>query len=158
MNVHGAKAIVPIVIKTVEIARQHGIFVVWVVREHDYRGRDVEHCCRHLYCPLRGGLTIKRTFGAKLVDGLVIQEGDYKLSNGINNLVVVGVPTPTSIRQTVFDAVAYNYQSVTVIFDATAAASADIHGANIFDMTNVGVLTPTLQQWCHVIADRSTNS
>ncbi|OMO54039.1 Isochorismatase-like protein, partial [Corchorus capsularis] len=35
-RVKGGKAIVPNVIKAVEIARQHGILIVWVVREHDY--------------------------------------------------------------------------------------------------------------------------
>lgn len=39
----------------------------------------------------------------------------------------IGVQTPNCIRQTVFDAVALDYQSVTVIFDATAAATPDIH-------------------------------
>jgi nicotinamidase-related amidase len=39
----------------------------------------------------------------------------------------VGVQTPNCIRQTVFDAVALDYQSVTVLVDATAAATPDIH-------------------------------
>ncbi|XP_040945706.1 probable inactive nicotinamidase At3g16190 isoform X2 [Gossypium hirsutum] len=145
MRVNGGKAIVPNVIKAVEIARQRGILIVWVVREHDYLGRDVELFRRHLYTPGKEGPTTKGYLGAQLVDGLVIKEGDYKLvktrfsaffathlhsflrSNGVNNLVVVGVQTPNCIRQTVFDAVAHNYQPVTVIVDATAAATADIH-------------------------------
>lgn len=39
----------------------------------------------------------------------------------------IGVQTPNCIRQTVFDAVALDYQPVTVLFDATAAATPDIH-------------------------------
>jgi nicotinamidase-related amidase len=39
----------------------------------------------------------------------------------------VGVQTPNCIRQTVFDAVALDYQPVTVLVDATAAATPDIH-------------------------------
>lgn len=39
----------------------------------------------------------------------------------------LGVQTPNCIRQTVFDAVALDYQSVSVIVDATAAATPDIH-------------------------------
>ncbi|XP_040940913.1 probable inactive nicotinamidase At3g16190 isoform X2 [Gossypium hirsutum] len=145
MRVNGGKAIVPNVIKAVETARQRGILIVWVVREHDYLGRDVELFRRHLYTRQKEGPTTKGCLGAQLVDGLVIKEGDYKLvktrfsaffathlhsflqSNGVNNLVVVGVQTPNCIRQTVFDAVAHNYQPVTVIVDATAAATADIH-------------------------------
>nr|XP_023915771.1 probable inactive nicotinamidase At3g16190 isoform X1 [Quercus suber]XP_023915772.1 probable inactive nicotinamidase At3g16190 isoform X2 [Quercus suber]POF06375.1 putative inactive nicotinamidase [Quercus suber] len=166
MLVNGGRAIVPNVIKAVEVARQRGILVIWVVREHDPLGRDVELFRRHLYTTGKVGPTVKGTEGAELVDGLVIKEGDYKLVKtrfsaffathlhsllqgaGINNLIITGVQTPNCIRQTVFDAVALDYQSVTVIFDATAAATPDIHAANIFDMKNVGVVTPTLQQWC----------
>ncbi|TXG68957.1 hypothetical protein EZV62_003892 [Acer yangbiense] len=165
MRVDGGKAIVPNVIKAVHIARQRGILVVWVVREHDPQGRDAELFRQHLYSPGKVGPTSKGSPGAELVDGLVIKEGDYKLvktrfsaffathlhsflhSEGIHNVVVVGVQTPNCIRQTVFDAVALDYQSVTVIVDATAAATPDIHAANIFDMKNVGVATPTLQEW-----------
>ncbi|XP_057968476.1 probable inactive nicotinamidase At3g16190 [Malania oleifera] len=166
LRVDGGKAIVPSVIKAVEVARQRGILVVWVVREHDPLGRDVELFRQHLYSAEKPGPTSKGSLGAELVDGLVIMEGDYKLvktrfsaffathlhsylqSSGINNLVVIGVQTPNCIRQTVFDAVALDYQSVTVIVDATAAATPNIHIANIFDMKNVGVATPTLQEWC----------
>lgn len=44
----------------------------------------------------------------------------------------VGVQTPNCIRQTVFDAVALDYQPVTVIVDATAAATPDIHTGTYF--------------------------
>ncbi|KAJ0008369.1 hypothetical protein Pint_29724 [Pistacia integerrima] len=183
MRVDGGKAIVPNVIKTVEMARQHGILVIWVVREHDPQGRDVELFRRHLYSLGKVGPTSKGSPGAELVDGLVIKEGDYKLvktrfsaffathlhsflqTAGIHSLVIAGVQTPNCIRQTVFDAVALDYQPVTVIVDATAAATPDIHlatsavryegdgtFANIFDMRNVGVPTPTLQEWCEADA------
>ncbi|KAF8400830.1 hypothetical protein HHK36_014132 [Tetracentron sinense] len=166
MEVSGGQAIVPSVIKAVEVARQRGIVVIWVVREHDPLGRDVELFRRHMYGAGKAGPTSKGSVGAELVDGLVIDEGEYKLVKtrfsaffsthlhsllqgaGINSLVVVGVQTPNCIRQTVFDAVALDYQSVTVIIDATAAATPEVHMANIFDMRNVGVKTPTLQEWC----------
>ncbi|KAM5579095.1 putative inactive nicotinamidase [Rosa sericea] len=165
MLVKGGKAIVPNVIEAVQMARQRGILVVWVVREHDPLGRDVELFRRHLYPAGKEGPTVKGQIGAELVDGLVIEEGDYKLvktrfsaffathlnsylkSNGVDSLVVIGVQTPNCIRQTVFDGVALDYKSITVIVDATAAATADVHSANIFDMANVGVATPTLQEW-----------
>ncbi|KAK2378682.1 hypothetical protein P8452_35333 [Trifolium repens] len=165
MLVKGGKNIIPNVIKAVEVARQRGILIVWVVREHDPLGRDVELFRRHLYTSEKVGPTSKGSEGAELVDGLVIREGDYKLVKtrfsaffsthlhsflqgaGINSLVVTGVQTPNCIRQTVFDAVALDYQSVTVLVDATAAATPDIHIANVFDMKNIGVATPTLQEW-----------
>ncbi|XLT07739.1 hypothetical protein HN51_053532 [Arachis hypogaea] len=165
MLVKGGKEIVPNVIKAVEVARQRGILIVWVVREHDPLGRDVELFRRHLYATGEVGPTSKGSPGAELVDGLEIREGDYKLVKtrfsaffathlhsvlqgaGINNLVITGVQTPNCIRQTVYDAVALDYQPVTVVVDATAAATPDIHLANVFDMKNIGVATPTLQEW-----------
>lgn len=173
MRVNGGRAIVPNVIKAVEVARHRGILVIWVVREHDSLGRDVKLFRRHLYPVGKVGPTVKGSVGAELVDGLVIKEGDYKLVKtrfsaffathlhsflqgaGIHNLVITGVQTPNCIRQTVFDAVALDYQPVTVIFDATAAATPDIHVANIVDMKNVGVAAPTLQEWCESDADLS---
>ncbi|KAL5575184.1 hypothetical protein UlMin_016883, partial [Ulmus minor] len=145
MRVNGGKAIVPNVIKAVQVARQRGILIIWVVREHDQLGRDVELFRRHLFAADTVGPTVKGTEGAELVDGLVIEEGDYKLVKtrmsaffathlhsflkgaGIDRLVITGVQTPNCIRQTVFDAVALDYQPVTVIVDATAAATPDIH-------------------------------
>ncbi|KAK7860073.1 putative inactive nicotinamidase [Quercus suber] len=128
-----------------ELRAQSRSAMMEVVREHDPLGRDVELFRRHLYTTGKVGPTVKGTEGAELVDGLVIKEGDYKLVKtrfsaffathlhsllqgaGINNLIITGVQTPNCIRQTVFDAVALDYQSVTVIFDATAAATPDIH-------------------------------
>ncbi|KAL3824372.1 hypothetical protein ACJIZ3_020401 [Penstemon smallii] len=165
MVVKGGEAIVPNVIKAVDVARSRGIPIIWVVREHDPLGRDVELFRRHLYTTDKPKPTSKGSVGAELVNGLVIKDGDYKLvktrfsaffnthlhsylrGTGINNLVITGVQTPNCIRQTVFDAVALDYETVTVIFDATAAATPDIHIANIFDMTNVGVKTPSLEEW-----------
>ncbi|EEF46426.1 catalytic, putative [Ricinus communis] len=147
MRVNGGKAILPNVIKAVDIARQRGILVVWVVREHDPLGRDVELFRRHFYSAGKVPPVSKGSPGAELVDGLVIEEGDYKLvktrfsaffntnlhsflqTEGIKSLVIAGVQTPNCIRQTVFDAVALDYHDVLVIVDATAAATPEIHAA-----------------------------
>ncbi|WJX48818.1 hypothetical protein P8452_35334 [Trifolium repens] len=165
IRLKGGKDIVPNVIMAVELARQRGILIVWVVREHNSLGRDIELFRRHLYTSGNVGPATKGSECAELVDGLVIKEGDYKLVKtrfsaffsthlhsvlqgaGINSLVVTGVQTPYCIRQTVFDAVSLDYQHVTVLVDATAAATPDIHLANVFDMTTIGVATPTLQEW-----------
>uniref|UniRef100_A0A7N0RH91 Isochorismatase-like domain-containing protein n=1 Tax=Kalanchoe fedtschenkoi TaxID=63787 RepID=A0A7N0RH91_KALFE len=163
--VNGGKAVVSNVVKAVGVCRNHGCLVVWVVREHDPLGRDVELFRRHFYAPGKIGPTAKGSVGADLVEGLVIEEGDYKLVKtrfsaffnthlhsvlqglGIDSLVVAGVQTPNCIRQTVFDAVALDYKSITVLVDATAAATPEIHMANILDMKNVGVTVRTLQEW-----------
>ncbi|XP_076881160.1 putative inactive nicotinamidase At3g16190 [Bidens hawaiensis] len=166
MRVDGGLTIVPNVIKAVDEARRRGFLVVWVVREHDPLGRDVELFRRHLYADGKPKPTSKGSKGAEPVDGLVIKPEDYKVAKtrfsaffnthlhsvlqgaGIDSLVVVGVQTPNCIRQTVFDAVALDYKSVTVIVDATAAATPDVHAANIYDMKNIGVAAPTLEEWC----------
>ncbi|KAF8644732.1 hypothetical protein HU200_066343 [Digitaria exilis] len=144
MLVAGGEAVVPAVAEAVAVARKRGIFLVWVVREHDPSGKDVELFRRHHYSGGKGP-TVKGLKGAELADGLVIKEGEYKLvktrfsaffathldsvlkTAGIKNLVIVGVQTPNCIRQTVFDAVALDYEKVTVLIDATAAARPDIH-------------------------------
>ncbi|KAK1616405.1 hypothetical protein QYE76_021922 [Lolium multiflorum] len=164
MLVAGGEAVIPAVAEAVAVARERGIFVVWVVREHDPSGRDVELFRRHLYSGVKGP-TVKGLKGAELADGLVIKKGDYKLVKtrfsaffathldsvlktlGIKNLVIVGVQTPNCIRQTVFDAVELDYEKVTVLIDATAAARPDIHLSNIRDMKTIGVETPTLEEW-----------
>ncbi|XP_042496300.1 probable inactive nicotinamidase At3g16190 isoform X2 [Macadamia integrifolia] len=166
VQVLGGPAIVPAVIKAVEMSRHRGMLVVWVVREHDPLGRDVELYSQRMYGTGKTGPLVKGSVGGELVDGLEIHEGEYKLVKtrfsaffathlhyflqraGINRVVVVGVQTPNCIRQTVFDAVELDYESVTVIVDATAAATPEVHNANIFDMKNIGVVTPTLQEWC----------
>ncbi|GJU41837.1 RNA-directed DNA polymerase, eukaryota, reverse transcriptase zinc-binding domain protein, partial [Tanacetum coccineum] len=101
--------------------------------------------CRHWYGEGKLKPSSKGSKGAELVDGLVIKDEDYKVvktrfsaffatnlhsvlqAAGIDSLVVVGVQTPNCIRQTVFDAVGLDYKSVTVIVDATAAATPDVH-------------------------------
>ncbi|KAI3996020.1 hypothetical protein MKX01_037517 [Papaver californicum] len=142
--VNGGQSIVPSVIKAVDIARLRGNLIVWSGKKTD---------------PL-----VKGSEGAELVDGLVITGNDYKLvktrfspffgtnlhsflrAAHIKKLVVVGVQTPNCIRHTVYDAVELDYQSVTVIVDATAAGTPEVHVANIVEMKNIGVATPTLQE------------
>ncbi|XP_078438941.1 isochorismatase family protein isoform X2 [Wolffia australiana] len=165
VQVKGGEAIIPAVIRAVGVARERGIHIVWVVREHDPQGRDVELFRRHMYGDGTGP-TVKGSAGAELAAGLEVKEGDYKLiktrfsaffgthlhslltASNIRRLVVVGVQTPNCIRQTVFDAVALDYPQITVISDATAAATPEVHHANILDIKNVGVATPTLEEWC----------
>ncbi|KAG6483362.1 hypothetical protein ZIOFF_060007 [Zingiber officinale] len=81
--------------------------------------------------------------GADLVEGLVIKDEDYKVVKtrfsaffatnlhqllqgcGIKNLVVIG----------------------TVVADTTTTAVPQVQLDNIRDMKNIGVATPTLQEW-----------
>ncbi|XP_022964605.1 probable inactive nicotinamidase At3g16190 [Cucurbita moschata] len=163
--VPGAYAILPSVYDALECARKRGMFVVWVVREHDPEGRDVERFRRHLYGSGKQNPVSKGSIGAELIEGFEIKEGEYKLvktrfsaffntnlhsllqATGITDLVICGVQTPNCIRQTVFDAISLDYHSITVLYDATAAASVQIHHDNITDMENVGVVVVRVDQW-----------
>lgn len=168
MWVKGGAAIVPAVQRAVSFAREKGSLIVWVVREHHISGRDVERFRRHHYALGQTGPMVKGTRGAELVDGLEPQAEDqvvvkYRFSAffgtnlhsvlhsaGIESVIVTGVQTPNCIRQTVFDAVAHDYHNVVVLADATGAASPEVHEANLSDMRNVGVSTPTLAEWMGV--------
>ncbi|XP_023548755.1 probable inactive nicotinamidase At3g16190 [Cucurbita pepo subsp. pepo] len=163
----GARAILPSVYRAVEIARKRGVFVIWVVREHDPEGRDVERFRRHYYGNGKLKPAAKGSRGAELVEGLEMKEGEYKLVKtrfsaffdtnlhsllqgvGITHLVVAGVQTPNCIRQTVFDAVSLDYHSITLLSDATAAATPKIHQDNITDIKNVGVVASKVDEWGH---------
>ncbi|CAK9204848.1 unnamed protein product [Sphagnum troendelagicum] len=162
--VRGGPSVIPAVKKAVSIAREKGAFIVWVVREHHVTGRDVEHFRRHLYDG-KSGPTSKGTDGAALVDDLIPLPGEHVLVKsrfsaffatnldlvlrrvGIEHIAVAGVQTPNCIRATAFDAIAHDYPSVVVLSDATAAASDEVHAANLFDLRNVSIATPTLDEW-----------
>ncbi|KAL7152461.1 hypothetical protein ABFS83_04G098600 [Erythranthe nasuta] len=109
MHVKAFEDVVPNVIKAVEVARNRNVPIIWVVREHDPLGRDVELFRRHLYGSADKPKPVsKGTVGAELVDGLFIEEGDYKLVKtrfssffnthlhsylqglGVNNLIITG--------------------------------------------------------------------
>ncbi|KAL2622951.1 hypothetical protein R1flu_003156 [Riccia fluitans] len=165
LHVAGGSAVVAEVKKSVSIAREKGAHVIWVLREHDANGRDVELFRAHLYPDGQIGPTVKGTYGSQLVEGLEPKSGEIILVKSrfsaffatnldlilrrldIKTVVVAGVQTPNCIRATAFDALALDYPKVVVLADATAAASAKVHDANLFDIRNVGIATPTVEEW-----------
>ncbi|XP_042426062.1 probable inactive nicotinamidase At3g16190 [Zingiber officinale] len=101
--------------------------------------------------------------GADLVEGLVIKDEDYKVVKtrfsaffatnlhqllqgcGIKNLVVIGKGFKL---QTVFDAVALDYHQVLSLQIQRLLLFLKFSSIdNIRDMKNIGVATPTLQEW-----------
>ena len=66
---------------------------------------------------------------------------------GIDHVVLAGVQTPNCIRATATDAVCLDIPRVTVLADATASDTAEVQGANLFDMRNLGVWTPSVAEW-----------
>jgi nicotinamidase-related amidase len=62
------------------------------------------------------------------------------------HVVLAGVQTPNCIRGTAWDAMSMDYR-VTVLADATAAATAEVQAANLRDMQAVQIRTPTVADW-----------
>ncbi len=56
----------------------------------------------------------------------------------IVNIIITGTQFPNCIRATAFDATALGYD-VTVITDATSAATEEIAISNIIDLENIGI-------------------
>eukprot|EP00873_Tetraselmis_striata_P000641 jgi/Tetstr1/420905/TSEL_011968.t1 len=163
LQVAGAMGCLPNVQEAVEVARGAGVHVVWVIREHDKDGVDVERSRAALFRD-GAGACIEGTPGAKLVEGLEVREGDRIVVKrrfsaffgtnldlilrrlGVTHVVVAGVQTPNCIRATAFDAMALDYH-VAVLSDASAAKTTDVHEANLFDMRQVDIHTPTVAGW-----------
>ena len=66
---------------------------------------------------------------------------------GVTHVVIAGVQTPNCIRATAFDALAEDFPAVSVLADCTASATDAVQAANLFDLRNAGIHTPTLAQW-----------
>lgn len=66
---------------------------------------------------------------------------------GVTHVVIAGVQTPNCVRATAYDAVSEDFPAVSVLADATASADDAVQKANLFDMRNTGINTPTLAQW-----------
>ncbi|MCO5614141.1 hypothetical protein L7F22_068422 [Adiantum nelumboides] len=159
-----AAAIVPLIKQAVSFARERGALIVWAVREHHPSGRDAELFRRFKY----SGVALKGTKGAAVIDELDPQPEDHVIvktrfsaffgtnlhlvlqAAEIKNLIFAGIQTPNCIRQAVFDAVAYDYPSVVVLSNATAAKKPEVHEANLYDMRMVKVATPTVAEWMEV--------
>ena len=73
---------------------------------------------------------------------------------GVERVVICGVQTPNCIRGTAWDAIALDYLQVTVLSDATASASEAVQQANLYDMRQCAVDTPTVDEWLQQLQQR----
>ena len=153
--VAGAMATVPTIARVLNRYRRQSLPVFHIVREYRADGSDIE---RFRYSGFIQGQTyaIPGTNGCDIVDELKPQAGEYRIvkrrfsafmnteldlilrRKGIAHVVITGTQYPNCIRATAYDAVALDYE-VTVITDATSAASDDIAESNIRDMKNIGI-------------------
>jgi len=137
-----------------DLFRARNLPVIHVVRIHRRDGSDVEIMRRELFA--RQPFAVEGTEGAAVIAELTPLEGECVLCKtrmsafmhteldlilrtlGVSSLVVIGIQTPNCVRATVFDAMALNYET-TLVRDAVAAGTEEIHQANILDMANIGV-------------------
>ena len=154
LQVQRAGIIIPHIRAVLDHFRSRGLPIFHVVRVHHPDGSDVEIMRQEIF--KKTPFAVEGTTGAAVIDELTPVAGEYLLPKirmsafigtgldltlrtlGVDTVVVAGIQTPNCIRTTVFDAVAYNYQTC-IIDDATAAQTEDIHHQNIRDMKNIGV-------------------
>lgn len=129
--------------------------VLHAVRSHRADGWDVERFRVPSFHADRG-FCVEETWGRMIMDKLTPEPGepivvkrrfsafmgtelDLLLRRAqIGRLAVAGVSLPNSVRATIFDAVAYDYD-VIAIEDALASASEETRAANFRDLAAIGV-------------------
>jgi len=159
-EVRGALEIVPRIQELRRAFRAQGLPVIFVIREHEPDGSDVEITRRSRFRQV-GGAFIRGTRGYALVDGLQPEHDEPVVikkrwsvfhqtglehllrSLGVGHIVIAGVQTPNCIRASAFDGNSLDFE-VTVAADATAASAPEVHEANLRDMAGVGItVAPT---------------
>ncbi|RQD83609.1 MAG: cysteine hydrolase [Methanocalculus sp. MSAO_Arc2] len=154
LRVAGAEGIIPSIQRILDAFRKRHLPVMHILRIHRRGGLDVEHFRRDLF--QQRPFAVAGTKGAEVIDELSPLPSEYILektrmsgffgtdldlllrSLEVQKVVVTGIQTPNCIRTTVYDAMAYGYDT-TLISDATAAATPEIHEANLRDMAAIGV-------------------
>lgn len=160
--IRGAAATVPQVRALLDWVRERGWPVFHVVREYRADGSDIEITRRDSF--LAGAkYVVPGTRGAEIVEPLKPAAGEYRIVKprfsaffgteldlilrrlGVDALLVCGTQYPNCIRATAYDGISHGYR-VTVITDATSAASEEVAVANIRDLRNVGIECRTLRE------------
>ena len=132
--------------------REWPIFHVMKVHKKD--GSDIEITRKERFG--KTPYVVDGTRGAQIIDELKPRSGEEIIRKtrmdsffrtkldaelrkcGVDELVIAGIQTANCIRSTAVTAVALDYIT-TVVEDATAAPTPEIHRANIFDMKNMGI-------------------
>jgi len=141
-------------------ARSKNMPILYLVRVHRKDGIDVECFRSKLFKDTP--FLVEGTEGAEIIDEIKPRPKEYivnkKRFSGffqsdllmilmrlkVTSLAICGVQTPNCIRGTVTDALAYDYD-VTVLDNATAAQTPEVHQANVFDMKNMGAHIKTVE-------------
>ncbi len=155
--VAGAQETIPAIANVVEKAREAGVKIIWVCRQHDPEGLDMEAFRRELLkekgcldlladgnpmSQLAEGLSSKKqdeTVYKKRFSAFYKTELDDLLEKeGIETLILTGTQTPNCIRATACDALERDYRTI-VLAECTSSATKSVQNANLKDMANMGI-------------------
>jgi len=154
LPVAGAQAVITPLTQLLSLFRGKHLPVFHIVRVHEPDGSDVEWFRAEMFKDKP--FAVRGSHGAAVIDELTPMPGEHLIEKvrmsafigttldlmlrtlGVNIVVVGGIQTPNCIRTTVFDAMAFNYETI-LVDDATGAQTKEIHEANVLDMKNIGV-------------------
>lgn len=165
LPVAGAEKVISPLTQVLSEFRTRHLPIFHVVRVHHPDGSDVEWFRSEKFKSTP--FAVRGTPGVDVIDELKPKPGEYLLEKtrmsafigtgldltlrtlGVETVVIAGIQTPNCVRTTVFDAMAYNYETI-LVDDATGAQTREIHEANVLDMKNIGVTvinTADLTSW-----------
>lgn len=153
--INSAYATVPVIAAVLTRFRTASAPIFHIVREYRADGSDIE---KFRYKEFIEGkkCAVPGTLGCEVVEELSTIEGEYRIVKnrfsgfmntelelvlrrlGVTDIIITGTQYPNCVRATAYDAVAYGY-TVTVLTDATSAASEGVAEANIMDLRNIGI-------------------
>jgi len=161
MPVPSAEEVIPKVRNILDFFRRLRLPVIHVIREHRQDASDVEISRIEKFKQRNYGL--KGTKGAEIIDELKPVPGETVLAKKRFSaffatelplildrirpeyVVIAGIQTPNCIRHTAVDSLCHNFKTI-VVSDATTAATAEIHQANLADMERMGIRVLTIEQ------------
>jgi len=155
LYIPGSEEILPKIVEILTWARTRTIPIFHIIREHAKDGSDVEKFRRMLFIE-NGGYLLSGSWGAECPEDIDMRSGESRIvktrfsgfykteldeelkQDGIKTLIITGVQTPNCIRATAVDAQMRD-MGVVLVKDAIAAASPEVHRANLHDMKNMGM-------------------
>ncbi len=154
--VAGAAATIPAIARLLELARAEAWAVFHVTRAHRPDGSDAELFRRAVF-QNGGGICVPGTPGAEIIPELAPLPGETVLHKrrfsaflftefdallhraGVRTLVLAGTQYPNCVRATAVDAMSRDYRTV-VVTDCCSAQTPQVADANVFDLSNMGVI------------------
>ncbi len=154
--IRNARATIPACVRTMAMAREKGMPVIWVRRIYRADGSDVE-LTRYAGWAAGGKSMAPGVDSCGWAEGLQPQAGDYIVTKprwsaffgteldlilrrlNVRNVVLAGTTTPNCIRTTAYDAIALDY-NVAVLRDCCSSQTEEIQRVNMEDMERVGAV------------------